>query len=77
MTIHPLRAAERHLRTYPLDRGIIHRARLAIVSSIWNDGFRAGWQARDGICTVDVPPPPPQLPTGAAPTDSTPGDYAI
>lgn len=76
MTIHPLRAAERHLRTYPLDRGIIHRAKLAIVGDIWNDGWRAGWAARDGLCSADIPTPQHPTPS-TGPTDSTPPDYAI
>jgi hypothetical protein len=77
MSIHPLRAAERHLRTYPLDRGIIRRARLAIVADIYNEGWRAGWQARDSMCPVDVPPPPAQVPQQGQATDTTPDTYAI
>lgn len=76
MSIHPLRAAERHLRMFPLDRGIIHRARLAIVSDIWCDGWRAGWQARDGLCTQDIPAPTP-TDTPPQQAEQTPPDYAI
>lgn len=76
MTIHPIRAAERHLRLNPLDRGILHRARLAIVADIYYEGWRAGWAARDSMCPKDIPAPLPTPPQGQA-TDSTPPDYAI
>ena len=76
MSIHPLRAAERHLRMNPLDRGILRRARLAIVADIYYEGWRAGWAARDSMCTNNIPAPL-QVPTPSTPTDSTPPDYAI
>ena len=76
MSIHPLRAAERHLRMYPLDRGIIRRARLAIVADIYNEGWRAGWEARDSMCTNDIPAPLPAPQQGQA-ADIPPDTYAI
>lgn len=74
--LHPLRAAERHLRMNPLDKGILRRARLAIVADIYYEGWRAGWAARDSLCTNDIPAPQQVDDTGA-PAVSTPPDYAI
>lgn len=71
MTIHPIRAAERHLRMNPLDRGIIHRARLAIVADIFYQGWRAGWAAHERNT------PPTNTPPTPAPQEQTPPDYAI